>query len=73
MKENEGESVLDFAAHHFGIIVCFFDWLNQKKKGIFFTDSGRTVWIAGLMELWIMGNVGGGVEIFVPYFFPASF
>lgn len=37
-----------------------FDWLNQKKKENFchFKDSSGTVCIAGLMELWILGNGG---------------
>lgn len=49
-----------------------FDWLNQKKKENFchFKDSSGTVCIAGLMELWILGNGGERErERFCPIFY----
>lgn len=71
MNWKQMRTILSQILQHITVVSSFvlFDWLNQKKKENFchFKDSSGTVCIAGLMELWILGN--GGEKRFCPIFY----
>lgn len=70
-KGNEGDSVTDFAGHHFGTIICIALYLTDltKRKREILSQTSQTLYC---MDIWNYDHREGGGREFVPYF-TASF